>query len=218
MKIAVTGAKGRLGSELVPYLLDQGQEVVVLDYAPQALEWSGARHVAIDVRHYEKVVDVLSGCDALVHLATNHSRNVAGFSDNAIGGYNVLTAAVSLGIERICLASSVNAIGGLYSNAPRYDYFPVDERHPCYAEDGYSLSKWAMEKTADAIVRRSPASQIASLRFHWLLPSRKEAIDRTRQSPRAAKHLWSYTLLREACRACLLALTADFVGHEVFLS
>ncbi len=31
------------------------------------------------------------------------------------------------------------------------------------------------------------------------------------------RHLWGYTLLSEANRACLLALTADFTGHEVFL-
>jgi UDP-glucose 4-epimerase len=149
-----------------------------------------------------------------------HPRNLhdaAVYSDNTTGSYNVLSAAVASGIERICLASSVNAIGGIYSRAPRYDYFPVDEQHPCYAEDGYGLSKWVLEQQAHAFARRCPAMRIASLRFHWLVPNRAAAIDWTDQfAAKAAKHLWSYTLSREACRACLLALTADFVGHEVF--
>ena len=31
-----------------------------------------------------------------------------------------------------------------------------------------------------------------------------------------AKHLWGYTRFDAAARACLLALTAGFKGHEVF--
>jgi UDP-glucose 4-epimerase len=32
----------------------------------------------------------------------------------------------------------------------------------------------------------------------------------------SARHLWAYTLFSEANRACLLSLTAEFSGHEVF--
>jgi UDP-glucose 4-epimerase len=32
----------------------------------------------------------------------------------------------------------------------------------------------------------------------------------------ASRHLWAYTSLRSASLACLLALTADFSGHEAF--
>jgi hypothetical protein len=46
----------------------------------------------------------------------------------------VLSAAATLGIQRVCSASSINAIGGAFSRAPRYDYFPIDEQHPTYVE------------------------------------------------------------------------------------
>lgn len=175
--------------------------------------------MVIDTRDHDALVDGLRGCDALVHLAAHASppnQPDGVYNDNTTSSYNALSAAAALGITRVCLASSVNALGGVFSRVPRYDYFPLDEQHPTYAEDPYGLSKWVLERQADAFARRCAAMRIASLRFHWLVKRRERAMDLTlRDSKTAAGHLWSYTLLHEASRACLLALTADFAGHEV---
>ena len=221
MKIAVTGGNGNLGRSLVPYLLEQGHQVVAMDRALPANQLQGADYLVIDTRDHGALVDGLRGCDALVHLAAHASPlnqpDGVVYNDNTTSSYNALSAATALGITRVCLASSVNALGGAYSRAPRYDYFPLDEQHPTYAEDPYSLSKWVLERQADAFARRYAAMRIASLRFHWLVERRERAIDLTVRSRKAAlRQLWSYTLLHEASRACLLALTADFAGHEVF--
>ena len=71
-------------------------------------------------------------------------------------------------MTRICLASSINAIGGVGSRRGNFDYFPVDEKHPAHIEDDYSLSKQAMEAQADSFARRNPDMTISSLRFHAL--------------------------------------------------
>ena len=97
------------------------------------------------------------------------------YADNTLSSYNALSAASTLGIKRICLASSINAIGGAFSRSPRYDYFPLDEKHPTYAEDPYSLSKWVLEQQGDAFARRFEWMTIASLRFHWLLDTRSKS-------------------------------------------
>lgn len=71
--------------------------------------------------------------------------------------WNALNVAADLGIDRVALASSVNAIGmgmscshsvprrmltrAVFSKRPRFDYLPVDEAHPYYPEDAYSISK-----------------------------------------------------------------------------
>jgi hypothetical protein len=58
---------------------------------------------------------------------------------------------------------------------------------------------------------------ITSLRFHWLVDKRERAAKYSQASdPGPIKNLWAYTLLGEANRACLLSLTAEFKGHEVF--
>ncbi len=67
--------------------------------------------------------------------------------NNVVGSYNALRAAAEHGITRICQASSVNAIGLSYSRTPRFDYFPIDEAHPNYSEDPYSLSQMDLRAT-----------------------------------------------------------------------
>lgn len=41
----------------------------------------------------------------------------------------------------VVLASSINAIGALFSVEPKYEYFPLDENHPYNPEDGYSVGQ-----------------------------------------------------------------------------
>jgi nucleoside-diphosphate-sugar epimerase len=224
MRIAITGGGGELGRTLIPYLIAQGHSVVSIDRAPPAVSPPSAHRpdfIVADTRDFGQFVASIRGCDGLIHLAAHRSPinmlDHVVYADNTVSSYNALSAAATLGIKRVCLASSINAVGGAFSRVPRYDYFPVDEQHPTYAEDAYSLSKWVLEQQADAFARRLEGMSIASLRFHWLVEHRQIAVD---MSPRfgamASRHLWAYTSLKSASLACLLALTADFSGHQVF--
>jgi UDP-glucose 4-epimerase len=210
-----------MGRSLIPYLIGQHHSVVSIDRSLPGAHVPGVNFMLADTRDFGQFVAGIRGCDALVHLAAirapgNHPDPVV-YAENTVGSYNALSAASALGIKRVCLASSINAIGGAFSRSPRYDYFPVDEKHITYAEDPYSLSKWVLEQQADAFARRYEWMTIASLRLHWLLDSRERAVQITAAMGEVAiKHLWSYTLLSEASRAILLSLTADFSGHEVF--
>jgi nucleoside-diphosphate-sugar epimerase len=221
MRIAVTGGNGDMGRSLIPYLLEQSHTVVSIDRTIPATHMRGVDCLIADTRDFGQFVASIRGCDALIHLAAiraplNHPDPVV-YADNTLSSYNALSAASALGIKRVCLASSINAIGGAFSRSPQYDYFPLDEQHPTYAEDPYSLSKWVLEQQGDAFARRFEWLTIASLRFHWLLDERARALQVTAtMGPVAIRHLWAYTLLSEASRACLLSLTADFTGHEVF--
>ena len=135
---------------------------------------------------------------------------------NVVGSYNALRLAVECGIRRVCQASSANAIGLAYSRSSRYDYFPIDEQHPSYTEDPYSLSKWICEQQADSIARRYAEVSIASLRFHWVTTERDVARREYLAAPDAGRsHLFGYTLLSAAATACLRSVAADLGGHEV---
>ena len=221
MRIAVTGGNGDMGRSLTPYLLEQNHTVVSIDLSLPTTRMLGAEFLIADTCDFGQLIASIRGCDALIHLAAirapiNHPDPVV-YANNTVSSYNALSAASALGIKRVCMASSINAIGGAFNRSPQYDYFPVDEKHSTYAEDPYSLSKWVLEQQGDAFVRRYEWMTIASLRLHMLLNSREKAVQNTAtMGAIAIRHLWAYTLLSEASRACLLSLTADFTGHEVF--
>lgn len=223
MEIALTGGSGGLGRAIAAEAHRQGHNVVSIDrVAPDDFqEQENLRFIQADIGDYDRLVDAFKGCDALIHMAAipvpgNDPDHVV-HNNNVVGSYNALRAAVEQGIMRICQASSVNAIGLSFSQAPRFDYFPIDEKHPNYCEDPYSLSKWICEQQADSFARRYENIRIASMRFHWAVPDRATAGDRFNQEDgQEGFHLWAYTRFDSAARACLLSLNAGFEGHEVF--
>ena len=221
MRIALTGGSGRIGRAVTAEALTEGHEIVNIDLKPAELPGRETSFIQADISNYDALVGAFRGCDALIHMAAIPAPT--GFLDhvvhntNVVGSYNALRAAAEVGIRRICQASSVNAIGLSFSRQPRFDYFPLDENHPCYAEEPYSLSKWICEQQADAFARRHEDAVIASLRFHLVVPERADAAKLYGfVEERVAKHLWAYTLADAAARACLLSLEAPFSGHEVF--
>jgi UDP-glucose 4-epimerase len=220
MRIGVTGGSGQIGRAVVELVVSRGHTVTSIDAAPPSAPLpEGVSHVTADVTRYADLEDALRGCEALVHLAAirspiGHPDHVV-HNTNVVASYNALSAAAHLGIQRVCQASSVNATGAAFSRSPRYDYFPLDEKHPTYNEDPYSLSKWICEQQADSFVRRFENMTITSLRFHLIVPTRADAEARRGKLGEVfVRHLWGYTLLDAAASACLLSLTANFEGHH----
>lgn len=221
MRIAVTGGSGGIGRAITDLALAQGHEVVSIDRVDPKEPVTGVTYIRAEAADYDAMVAAFAGCEAVIHMAAiphpmNDPNHVV-HNNNVVGSYNALRAAVENGIMRICQASSVNAIGQAYSRDPRYDYFPLDEDHPNYSEDPYSLSKWICEQQADAFARRYEGISIASMRFHWVLPDRAYAMGHYGKLDwTPTKHLWAYTRRDMAADACLRAVHTDLKGHEVF--
>jgi nucleoside-diphosphate-sugar epimerase len=221
MRIAVTGGNGRIGRAVIELALSQGHSIVSIDRQQATDTRDQVTHLQLDTTNYDVFKAALQDCDALIHLAAiaapgRHPDHVV-HNNNVVSSYNALRAAAQVGITRVCQASSINAIGGAFSRWPYYDYFPLDEKHPTYNEDPYSLSKWICELQADSMVRRYEQMTIASLRIHSVV---EQPADSRRwqkfYSNSLVKHLWGYTRREATARACLLGVTADFSGHEVF--
>lgn len=223
MLVTVTGAQGHIGRAVLPHLVAAGHEVRAIDRTPPEHEHGANVHtVQADVCDHDQLRPTTQGADALVHLAAVASPlNHAGHhvhNTNVIASYNALAAAAEAGIDTVVLASSINAIGGAFSRRARYDYFPVDEEHPTYNEDAYSLSKWISEQQADSFARRHPTMTIASFRIHAAAPDRPWAISRLADTDPVllSNQLWGYTRLDAIADATLRALQADWHGHEIF--
>jgi nucleoside-diphosphate-sugar epimerase len=224
-RIAVTGGCGHLGQVLIEHLLAQGSRVRCIDRTPPtsaAIQDQHLGYITADLKNANAVKAALTDCDAVAHLAAipglgNGFSDEEVYANNTAISYNVLCAAAGLGIRHVCLASSVNAIGGAFGPTVHYQYFPVDEQHPTFAMDAYSLSKWVMEQQADAVARRNPSMAIASLRFH-ALPLEDPPLQDVDDEPNApvTRTLWGFINAHAAARAVELALKASYVGHEVF--
>ena len=222
MKIVVTGGSGRAGQYIIPELVSHGYEVVNADIMRGPDQ--GARFVAVDVSDFGHIVSVTKGAGAIIHMAAIPTPLMAPehemFRVNMASNWNVLEAAEIHDIPKVVMASSVNAIGAVFSKAPvAPEYFPIDEQHPTRAEDGYAQSKWLGEEMADAFCRRRDM-QIASMRFHALMDEEtqheRQEHPVTDPTGRRSMDFWGWTDRRDAARACRLAIEKDWPGHEAF--
>ena len=229
--IYVTGSTGKAGQYIVQDLLENGYNVVGIDKNPPSdtgiVQPQDYTFKTADVTDFGQVLSSMQGCDAVIHMAAITNPVIAPehevFRVNMTSTWNILESAESLGITKIVLASSVNAIGAIFSkNVTTRPYFPIDELQPTFAEDAYSLGKWLGEEMAEAFVRRRPGKvQIASVRFHGLMDQKRQselnaAPKRTGAYYSNAKHFWGWSDISESARACVLAIEANFEGHEAF--
>ena len=237
MRIVVTGGSGRLGQYVVRELFTHNHAVAALD-AIKPRECLCPTYT-VDLMRIDSFVDHFNNADAVVHLArvrfpyTENGFNVAEqkwefadirgdaerFNRNVAITNNVLAAAQSCAVKKIVCGSSLAVYGFYYRSSDlQPDYLPVDEDHPLRPQDPYGMTKLIGEKLCDALSQKTGA-QAASLRFAGIYTEahRSMLLERKKDPlARGTGALWSYIDVRDAARACRLALEADFGGHQAF--
>ncbi|WP_139997144.1 NAD-dependent epimerase/dehydratase family protein [Paenibacillus paridis] len=212
--IAVTGGSGKLGTQLIHTLQQQGYQVVSLDN--QRSTQLRCRQVTVDLNDFGQVVSALHGADAIIHLAAIPAPLVYTypqiFTNNTAAGYHILEAASILGIRKVVMGSSESSYGFAWAPTPfSPDYLPLDEDHPQQPQECYGLSKVVNELTAAMFDRRN-GMQVISLRFSMITKPedyKHLAVGR----PEAFKNiLWSYIDIRDAVSACIASLQVEDRG------
>ncbi len=169
MKVFVTGASGRIGRVVVKKLASAGLLVTSFDRAEPEQTLPEVEYVNGDINDFNFLLRHMKGADAVVHLAALPSPERGTSQEiiriNVLGTFNVFRTAVENGVKKIVQASSINALGSAYG-IKKFDvkYFPIDEEHPSFVTDPYSLSKKMDEDIADYFWRREGLSSF-SLRF-----------------------------------------------------
>lgn len=224
MRIAVTGASGKLGTVVVRELREAGHDVVGMD----VVGTRGAGFVQVDFTDYGQTVDALQavndqhdGLDAVVHLAAIPApgirSDVATFHNNIAVTFNVMWAAIRLGITRIVTASS-ETVQGLPFDVPP-PYLPVDEEYAARPETVYSLVKHLEETMEKELVRWHPEVSITALRFsNVMVPADYAEFPSFDADATLRKwNLWSYIDARDAAAVIGRALEVAPAGFEHFL-
>ncbi|EXJ51644.1 MULTISPECIES: NAD(P)-dependent oxidoreductase [unclassified Microbacterium] len=224
MRIAVTGASGKLGTVVVRELRASGHEVVGMDVVGAR----GAGFVQVDFTDYGQTVDALQavndqhdGLDAVVHLAAIPApgirSDVATFHNNIAVTFNVMWAAIRLGITRIVTASS-ETVQGLPFDVPP-PYIPVDEAYAARPESVYSLVKHLEETMEKELVRWHPEVSVTALRFsNVMIPADYAEFPSFDADATQRKwNLWSYIDARDGAAVIARALEVAPAGFDHFL-
>ncbi len=173
MRIFFTGGSGKAGRHAIPYLVEQGHRVVNGDLVP--FGHPGVADLRIDLTDSGQVFNALSAYagfdelepgtgvpayDAVVHFAAIPAILVRPdnetFRINALSTYNVIDAAVKLGIGKVIFASSETTYGICFADGEvKPEYVPIDEDHPTVPHDSYAMSKVVNEATARSFQART---------------------------------------------------------------
>src|SRR5579863_904689 len=146
MTTFVAGGTGFIGRRLIPLLVQRGEEVVVMDIAPQTADYSAygkqVRVVRGDVSQFDDVMAriVEAKPDRVVNLAYYIGSDLpprVAFKLNVLGMDNCFEAARLAGVNRVVYASSV-AVSGEQSH---YGERLVDETDFKHGHVQYAMHK-----------------------------------------------------------------------------
>lgn len=215
MLVVVTGGSGNLGAYVVRELLSAGHEVRVFDRVRPA---ANVKWVAGDIEDFGDVASVLSGADAVVHLAAipapgGFPDNVV-FRNNVVGTYNVHEAAALHGIGRVVSTSSTAVYGWAYRErefAP--EYLPIDEDHPCNPQDSYGVAKLCLERIAASFTARRDMETIVLRPGRVLLPDDTAELGRQGGQTSTRFDLFQYIDVRDLATAYRQAVEVSLPGN-----
>lgn len=234
-RVMFTGGTGKAGRHVVQDLLDHGYQVLNLDQKP--LDNPKVRTLITDITDSGQVFNALSSymglhefdpdlrpapVDAVVHFAAIPRVMIVPDNElyriNVLGTYNVIEAAVKLGIRKIIIASSETTYGIVFANTPRAPlYVPLDEEYPVDPMDSYALSKVVNEQTARAFALRS-GFDIYALRIGNVIePHEYTHFPKFFADPGFRKKiLWSYIDARDLGQIVRRAVEKDGLGFQIF--
>lgn len=236
MRIFFTGGSGKAGKHVIPYLLEQGHRVMNVDLTP--LNHPGVDNLTADITDSGQMFNAMSmyagfdemepgtgvpAFDAVVHFAAVPRILIKPdnetFRVNTVGTYNVIEAAVKLGIKKIIIASSETTYGICFSDGKTDPaYLPLDENYDVNPMDSYGLSKVVNEQTARTFQRRTGVDIYALRIGNVIEPHEYETL-----FPHYFKHpevrrrnAFCYIDARDLGQIVDLCLQKDGLGYQVF--
>ncbi|UZD23434.1 NAD-dependent epimerase/dehydratase family protein [Algoriphagus halophytocola] len=235
-RVFFTGGSGKAGKHVIPYLLDQGHQVMNVDLKP--LDHPGVDNLIADITDSGQMFNAMSSYanlgelepgngvpkfDAVVHFAAvpriliNPDNET--FRVNTIGTYNVIEAAVKLGIKKVIIASSETTYGFCFADGKADpDFLPLEEDYDVNPMDSYGMSKVVNEQTARSFQRRS-GIDIYALRIGNVVEPHEyqELFPHYFKHPEVRRrNAFNYIDARDLGQIVDLCLKKDSLGFQVF--
>lgn len=236
MRVFFTGGSGKAGRHVVAYLAAAGHRVLNFDRVGLGL--AGVHDLLGDICDAGQVysamrshagydeMDTGAGAqvfDAVVHFAAVPRHGMVPDTEtyrvNVLGTYNVIEAALKMGVRKVVIASSETTYGVCFSDGvvdPKV--LPLEEDYDIDPMDSYGMSKKVNEVTARSFQRRFGAD-VYALRIGNVIEPHEYAT----VFPAAAKDpglrrriTFSYIDARDLGQIVDLCLKKDGLGFQVF--
>jgi nucleoside-diphosphate-sugar epimerase len=234
-RILFTGGSGKAGRHVVPYLVERGHHVVNVDLRP--LDHPGVDNLTADITDSGQMFNVMSSYanfgelepgtgvpsfDAVVHFAAVPRILIQPdnetFRVNVVGTYNVIEAAVKMGVRKVIVASSETTYGICFSDGKTDPAsLPLEEAYDTNPMDSYGLSKVVNEDTARAFQRRSGADIYALRIGNVIEPDEYDLFPAFFENPEVRRrNAFCYIDARDLGQIVDLCLEKDGLGYQVF--
>ena len=236
MRILFTGGSGKAGRHVMPILAEAGHEVLNLDLVPHGapgipdleVDLTDAGQVFNAMGAYGDFADLEAGTgpvpfDAVVHFAAVPrillKPDNETFRINTLSTYNVIDAALRMGVRKVIFASSETSYGICFWDGEKKPaYIPIDEDHPTVPADSYAMSKVVNEATARSFQARSGAD-IYGLRINNVIEPDEYAgmfPEFLTQPEKRSRNIFAYIDARDLGHFVVKCLETDGLGYEVF--
>jgi nucleoside-diphosphate-sugar epimerase len=234
-RIVFTGGSGKAGKHAVPWLKAKGYDILNVDLKP--LDCPGVNTLVADLTDSGQTFNALSmhfgfdgydkgkvpqAPDAVVHFAAiprvliepdNRTYEV-----NVMSTYNVIEAAMKLGVRKVIVASSETTYGVCFAEGDKdFHHFPLEEDYDIDPMDSYGLSKVINEKTARAFAMRYGADIYALRIGNVIEPHEYPMFEDFLKDPMSRKrNAWAYIDARDLGQIVHLCLEKDGMGFQAF--
>jgi len=234
-RIIFTGGSGKAGRHAIQYLLDQGHKVLNLDLIPMdnpevmtlQVDLTDSGQVFNALTSYSNWDDLGTGLgipkyDAVVHFAAIARILIKPdnetFRINTVSTYNMIEAAVKLGIQKIIIASSETTYGVCFADGEvNPSAIPVTEECETNPPDCYALSKVVNEQTAKSFHRRSGADIYALRIGNVIEPDEYKRFREFANNPDSRRrNFFSHIDARDLGQIVDLCIEKDGLGFQVF--
>jgi nucleoside-diphosphate-sugar epimerase len=234
-RIVFTGGSGKAGRHAVPHLLAKGDQILNVDLKP--LDVPGVNTLIADLTDSGQAFNALTAHfgldgfdlghpahapDAVVHFAAIPRVLIepdnATFAANVTSTYNVIEAAMKLGVRQVVIASSETTYGVCFAEGDKdFHSFPLEEDYDVDPMDSYGLSKVCNEKTARAFAMRYGADIYALRIGNVIEPHEYAQFEAFQANPMMRKrNAWSYIDARDLGEIVHLCLQTEGLGFQVF--